>query len=125
VIRGRCERIPTSPLDLPAHRAPLSLLFYTGRQFPGAYRHDAFVTSHGARFPGPAEGPGYSVVRIRFRNGQPVSRQTFADGFTGGALDLPEGAAHRPVGLAQGPDGSLYITSDHREGRIWRVIYRP
>jgi glucose/arabinose dehydrogenase len=122
--RGRCAAIPDSPLDLPAHWAPLSMLFYTGRQFPDSYRRDAFVTSHGARFPGPAEGPGYNVTRIRFRDGRPISRETFADGFTGGATDLPAGAAHRPVGLAQGPDGSLYITSDHNDGRIWRVIYR-
>jgi glucose/arabinose dehydrogenase len=26
------------------------------------------------------------------------------------------------VGLAEGPEGSLYITDDQR-GRIWRVIY--
>jgi glucose/arabinose dehydrogenase len=31
-------------------------------------------------------------------------------------------AAHRPTGLAQGPDGGLYI-SDDRGGRIWRVVY--
>jgi glucose/arabinose dehydrogenase len=35
----------------------------------------------------------------------------------------PQGAAHRAVGLAQGPDGSLYI-SDDKGGRIWRVTYR-
>ena len=27
------------------------------------------------------------------------------------------------MGLAQGPDGSLYI-SESRQGRIWRVIFR-
>ena len=35
----------------------------------------------------------------------------------------PLGATHRATGLAQGPDGSLYITDD-KGGRIWRVIYR-
>ena len=33
-------------------------------------------------------------------------------------------AEFRPMGLAQGPDGSLYV-SDSRVGKIWRIlIYR-
>ena len=48
--------------------------------------------------------------------------EVFADGFTGEEVS-PRGAAHRPVGLAQGPDGSLYI-SDSQVGTIWRVMYR-
>jgi glucose/arabinose dehydrogenase len=35
----------------------------------------------------------------------------------------PDQAMHRPMGLAQGPDGSLYI-SDSKKGKIWRVIYK-
>jgi mono/diheme cytochrome c family protein len=34
----------------------------------------------------------------------------------------PGRAAHRPTGLALGPDGSLYIADD-KAGRIWRVTY--
>ena len=45
----------------------------------------------------------------------------FADGFAG-ALKDPGRAAHRPSGLAVGPDGTLYITDD-KAGRIWRVTY--
>ena len=48
--------------------------------------------------------------------------EVFADGFAGSAGPLPETAVHRPVGVTEGPDGSLYI-SDDRGGRIWRVIY--
>jgi mono/diheme cytochrome c family protein len=46
----------------------------------------------------------------------------FADGFAGPAKD-PGGAAHRPSGLAVGPDGALYI-SDDKNGRVWRVTYQ-
>ena len=35
----------------------------------------------------------------------------------------PGQAAARPDGVAQGPDGSLYIT-DSEKGKIWRLIYR-
>ena len=56
-----------------------------------------------------------------FAGGRPASGyETFADGFAGGRLD-PGGARHRPVGLAEGPDGALF--TDDQRGRIWRVIY--
>jgi glucose/arabinose dehydrogenase len=46
--------------------------------------------------------------------------EIFADGFAG-PVKTPEGAAHRPSGLAMGPDGALYISDDQR-GRVWRVV---
>jgi glucose/arabinose dehydrogenase len=45
----------------------------------------------------------------------------FANGF-GGTPQPSPGSAHRPVGLAQGPDGSLYV-SDDSGGRIWKISY--
>jgi glucose/arabinose dehydrogenase len=126
-VEGRCADVPESRLEFPAHWAPLSMLFYRAAQFPDRFRGDAFVAFHGARFPGPAEGPGYNVSRIHFENGRPVSREIFADGFAGGTPD-PMGARDRPVGLAVGPDGSLYVTSDQirngQGGRIWRILFR-
>ena len=50
-----------------------------------------------------------------------VNYEIFADGFAG-AKKTPDGAAHRPCGLTQGSDGSLYI-SDDQAGRIWKVTY--
>lgn len=120
---GRCARVPRSSLTMPAHWAPLSMAFYTGRMFPESYRGDAFVATHGARFPSASEGAGYNVMRVRFAHGEPVSREVFADGFAVDTSNLPDSAENRPVGLAQGPDGSLYITSDQGSGRIWRVMY--
>jgi mono/diheme cytochrome c family protein len=35
----------------------------------------------------------------------------------------PEGAAHRPSGLAVGPDGALYV-SDDVGGTIYRIVYQ-
>ena len=122
--RGRCRNVADSQMTLPAHWAPLGLLFYTGAQFPSAYRNDAFIAFHGARFPGPPQGPGYNVVRVHFQNHKPVSWEPFASGFQGNGTDLPGDARDRPVGLAQGPDGSLYVTSDQLPGRIFRIVYK-
>jgi glucose/arabinose dehydrogenase len=124
-IEGRCAAVREPKLALPAHWAPLSMLFYTGDQFPARYRRGVFVAFHGSRFdPSHPAGPGYNVVFVPFEGSEPAgSFEVFADGFAGGGTPLPDAAAHRPVGLAQGPDGSLYITDD-KGGRIWRVVYR-
>jgi glucose/arabinose dehydrogenase len=107
----------------PAHWAPNGLLFYTGAQFPARYQGGVFIAFHGSwnRAPGPQGG--YSVVFVPFASGKPTGPyEVFADGFAGANKD-PAAAAHRPAGLAQGPDGALYITDDAR-GRVWRVVYR-
>jgi glucose/arabinose dehydrogenase len=58
----------------------------------------------------------------QWRNGKPRGDfHTFAGNFAGGD-PTPAGAAHRPVGLAQAPDGSIYI-SDDKAGWIWRILY--
>lgn len=52
------------------------------------------------------------------RNGMPSGNaEVFADGFAGSTGPLPGTARHRPVGVTEGPDGSLYV-SDDRGGRI-------
>ena len=73
-----------------------------------------------SRAPLPEEG--YHVVFLSFTADNLAGDYAiFADGFAGG-MASPEGAAHRPVGLAQGPDGALYL-SDDKAGRIWRITY--
>jgi len=123
-IAGRCGTRALPVDEYPAHWAPLSMLFYTGTQFPRQYAGGLFIAFHGSRFDTALqkEGPGYVVTFVPSRNGKPDGRyRTFADGFAGGT-PTPTGAAHRAVGLAQAPDGSIYI-SDDKGGWIWRVVY--
>ena len=106
----------------PAHWAPDGLLFYTGSQFPERYRGGAFIAFHGSwnRAPGPQGG--YQVVFQPLTSGKPSGQfESFANGFAGGVMQ-PDAAKHRPVGLAEGPDGAVYITDD-KAGRVWRVTY--
>ncbi len=114
---GRCADKSMPIIGFPGHWAPNDLEFYTGSQFPGRYEGGTFIAFHGSwnRAPNPQEG--YRVVFVPAAGGEPGSRwETFADGFR----DLP--SQGRPVGLATGPDGSLYV-SDSTGGRIWRIVY--
>jgi glucose/arabinose dehydrogenase len=108
-----------------AHWAPNGLHFYRGTQFPARYRNGAFVAFHGGFDRAPLPNEGYQVMFVPFSaSGMPTGAQeTFADGFAGSDGPLPATAVHRPVGVTEGPDGSLYV-SDDRGGRIWRIVYR-
>lgn len=115
----------------PGHWAPLQMTHYAGTQFPPKYRGGMFVTFHGSWNRAPRSQAGYKVAFVPFdEQGMPVKGadkfgkyETFADGFSGlEEFTAPRDARFRPGGVAQGPDGSLYIT-DTVKGRIWRVIY--
>lgn len=111
-------------IGFPAHWAPNDLIFYTGEQFPARYRNGAFIAFHGSWNRQPAEQGGYCVVFVPMSDGRPSGDwEIFADDFEGlSPVTNPANAAHRPSGLAQGPDGALYI-SDDTGGRIWKVTY--
>lgn len=108
----------------PAHMAPNDILFYTGNQFPSKYKNGAFVAFHGSWNRAPEPQAGYYVVFQPFKNGKPSGDwEVFADGFSGSPEKTALGRAdHRPCGLAQGPDGSLYITDDTK-GAIYKISY--
>jgi glucose/arabinose dehydrogenase len=119
---GRCVEMKEPLAAYPAHWAPNGLLFYHGTGFPERYRDGVFIAFHGSWNRAPLPQGGYKVVFQPFEDGAPTDQfETFADGFAGEDKS-PRGADHRPVGLAQGPAGELYI-SDDRGGRIWRVVY--
>jgi|SRR5687767_8561904 len=121
---GRCADRELPIADYPAHWAPLGMQFYTGTQFPSRYQGGLFIAWHGSRFDPRLQpaGPGFVVTFTPWLNGKPGGKfETFADGFAGGN-PTPAGAAHRPVSVAQGIDGSLFI-SDDVGGWIWRVFY--
>jgi glucose/arabinose dehydrogenase len=105
----------------PAHLAPDDLLFYTGNTFPEKYKNGAFLAFHGQS---PALKQGYFVAFVPFKDGKPSGDwEIFADNFAGEDLKNPTGPIrYRPTGLAQGPDGSLYV-SDDMEGAIFRIAY--
>jgi glucose/arabinose dehydrogenase len=112
-------------MAFPAHMAPNGLLFYTGNQFPARYKNGAFIAFHGSWNRSPLPQEGYYVVFVPYENGKPTGKwEVFANGFSGkSVVKNPRDAQHRPCGLAEGPDGSLYI-SDDVKGTIYRIMYQ-
>ena len=121
---GRCADFLDPVVAFPGHWAPNGLLFYEGEHFPERYRGGAFVAFHGSWNRAPLPQQGYKVSFVPFKDGSPAGDyETFADGFAGtDSLSSPGQAEYRPMGLAMGPNGELYI-SDSTNGRIWRVVY--
>jgi glucose/arabinose dehydrogenase len=109
----------------PGHLAPDDLLFYTGSQFPEKYKNGAFIAFHGSWNRAPEPQAGFFVVFVPFKDGKPSGKwEVFADGFAGTPEQVASGSAvHRPCGLAQAPDGSLYVTDDDK-GTIWKITYK-
>jgi glucose/arabinose dehydrogenase len=99
------------------HNASLGLTFYDGKMFPAEYQGDLFAAEHGSW--NRAVRSGYEVVRVPLDKGHASGvYQDFLTGFVT-ADGQPWG---RPVGMAVGKDGALYVTDDAGKV-IWRVSY--
>ena len=121
--QAACAQKTQPVLTFPAHWAPNSMTFYRGSAFPAKYRGGAFVAFHGSHDRAPKQA-GYLVAFVPFEAAKPAGRfEEFAKGFSGAAaVSAPTEARYRPMGLAVGPDGALYV-SDDVTGKIWRITY--
>ena len=121
---GKCEGTEQPIVAFPAHVAPNALLFYSGNMFPEKYKNGAFVAFHGSWNRSPEKQEGFYVAFVPFKNGKPSGEwEIFADGFAGVETVMsPRDAKRRPCGLAQGPDGALYV-SDDVKGTIYKIVY--
>jgi len=110
----------------PGHWAPNDLLFLHGDALPDSYQKGAFIGFHGSWNRTPLPQQGYRVAFVPMDADGNVTGDwiTFADGFAGVAkIKSPRDAKHRPMGLAEGADGALYISSLMSGGRIWKITY--
>lgn len=110
----------------PGHWAPNGMMFLHGNAMPAEYRKGAFIAFHGSWNRAPLPQQGYRVVYLPLDDDGAVAGDwvTFANGFAGPEPVMsPRNAVHRPMGLAEGPDGAIYISSLMSAGRVWKVTY--
>jgi len=120
---GPCATKGAPIAAFPAHWAPNGMARYDQQQFPARYHGGVFIAFHGSWNRAPYPQGGYNVVFQALAGDRASGTcEIFADGFAG-AMETPDQAAHRPSGVAVGPDGSLFVSDDVR-GRIYRIVYR-
>ncbi len=108
-----CRDLTLPSIELPPHAAPLGLAFYTGTQFPAAYRRSLFVALHGSRAElAPA---GYKIVRMI---SPPTGRHESRTSRRVGVRAIGYGAALSTCSSER--DGALYVSDDHG-GRVLRI----
>ncbi len=103
---GKVKETRVPDLLFRSHSAPLGLAFLDG---------DAYVALHGSW--NRSTPIGYFVARVPFKDGKPEGHyEAFATGFT----VSPGTVWGRPVGIAAGPDGTLYVADD-TGNTVWRI----
>jgi len=121
--RRPCTEFTPPVVKLGAHVAALGMRFYTGQQFPLAYRNNIFIAEHGSW--NRSSKVGYRVVRVVLdAQGRVLGQETFVDGWLGKDSAGRETVSGRPVDVLAMPDGTLLI-SDDQAGTIYRVRYQP
>ncbi|MFI5310064.1 MAG: PQQ-dependent sugar dehydrogenase [Gemmatimonadales bacterium] len=120
----RCTDKKKPEYAFPGHWAPNDMLFYTGKMFPAEYKSGAFVAFHGSWNRAPLPQQGSDVVFLAIKGGKAGPHRIFAEGFAKeGGPTAYDNLLHKPTGLAQGTDGSLYVADDVA-GRIYKISYK-
>ncbi|MES2935235.1 MAG: PQQ-dependent sugar dehydrogenase [Pseudomonadota bacterium] len=112
-----CSKFTAPVQNLGAHVASLGMRFYTGAQFPAAYRNHIFIAEHGSW--NRSRKSGYRISVVQVENGKAVSYKPFATGWLQG-----DSVWGRPVDLLNLPDGSLLVSDDFADA-IYRIRYAP
>lgn len=134
VQRDVCAKSPPPrPLDdvvipaatFPSRNAPLGMAFVPKGAMDARLEFDAVVALHGSWGTQPSGGflgraatrRPPKIVVVRFQDGQAVRVDDLVTGF-----QMPDGERWaRPAGVAFGPDGALYFSSDSDANGIFRL----
>jgi glucose/arabinose dehydrogenase len=111
-----CQSATAPSITFTAHSTPIGITFLNKSNFPEEYQSDAIVALHGSW--NRKDPSGYKLVRVKFKNNRPVEVTDFATGWLQG-----KSAWGRPIDVAIGPDGALYV-SDDGAGCIYIIRYQ-
>jgi glucose/arabinose dehydrogenase len=100
-----------------AHNAPLGITFLRGEGVPAEYGGAALVALHGSW--NRTHKDGYKVVSLHWGSDDRITERDFLTGF----LRPNEDVIGRPVDVAEGPNGSVYV-SDDEAGAVYRVEWK-
>ncbi len=121
--RHACSEFTAPAAKLGAHVASLGMRFYTGTQFPPAYRGNIFIAEHGSW--NRSRKSGYLVARVSVdAQGRAGKPEPFVEGWLQIDAVGRESVWGRPADVLVMPDGSLLV-SDDLAGAIYRVSYAP
>lgn len=96
-----------------AHTAPLGITFLRNKNWPPEFKNAALVALHGSW--NRTEKIGYKVVSLHFGPKGTIAERNFVTGF-----ERQGDVIGRPVDIAEGPDGGIYISDDFT-GSVYRV----
>ena len=96
-----------------AHRAPLGIRFLKPELTPAGFEGAALVALHGSW--NRSTLAGYKVVSLHFAADGTIEQRDFLTGF-----EENEDVIGRPVEIAQGPDGGIYVSDDY-SGTIYKI----
>jgi glucose/arabinose dehydrogenase len=99
------------------HNAPLGMTFVRNANAPDEIRGAALVALHGSW--NRTKKDGYQVVSLHWQDDGQITERPFLWGFL-----VDEDVIGRPVDVAEGPDGAIYVSDDYA-GSIYRVAPGP
>ncbi|MGZ5242460.1 MAG: PQQ-dependent sugar dehydrogenase [Bacteroidia bacterium] len=111
-----CDEFTKPVKVLDAHVASLGMKFYTGNQFPAAYKNQVFIAEHGSW--NRSSKIGYRVMLVKMDGDKALGYEPFAQGW----LEENGNVWGRPVDVLVMPDGSLLV-SDDMAGAVYKISY--
>ena len=112
---AKCAAYRAPARLLPAHAAPLGMLFYTSDHFPARYKNSLVITFHGYRQHGHR-----LVALLPDKSGAPLGKMV---NLISGWSQKKKQRMGAPVDVKLGPEGDLYLVED-RPGRVIRLQYQ-
>lgn len=121
---GFCNAAQGPAITFTSHTTPIGITFLDKTNWPAEYQTDAIVALHGSW--NREQPAGYQLLRVKFRDNKPVSVEDFATGWlvnaAGSGWLRRNEVLGRPVDVAVGPDGALYVSDDGAD-MIYRIRF--